>query len=1048
MAVCRGCGAQPREGARFCDSCGAALESCDSRAEYKQVTVLFTDVVRSMDIAAALDPERLREVMGEVFDLCARVVKRFGGTVDKFTGDGIMALFGAPAALEDHAYRACLAALDIQRDIERLAANVDSRNGVALQLRIGINSGAVIVGEISTGAAGYTAVGEHVGLAQRMESIAPPGGVMLGESTAKLVVGRVVMAEPELVQIKGLQTSIRARQLLPATLPAGDRPRDEPKLVGRTWELSALVAMIDQAVSGTGGLVGVVGPPGIGKSRLTREATTHATNQQIAVYTAYCESHTGDIAFRAASGLLRSVFGIEGLDDSATRAALRRRLSTADDTDITLLEDLLGIREHVARTLEVAPDARRRRVTGLLNTAALSRDAPAVVVVEDAHWIDPASEAMLADFASVLSQTWILMVVTYRPEYRGPLAQAVSGQRISLTPLRDAQTADLLDTIVGTDTSTIKLKAHIAVRADGNPFFAQEMVRDLSERGVLDGLPGRYVCQQDTTDIGIPATLQSTIAARIDRLDRRGKRTLNAAAVLGGRFGGNVLKRLLGEVDVAAAVNADLLEQVAYTPDPEYAFRHPLIRAVAYESQLRSDRCELHRQVAAAIASDETGTDRNAAMIAEHHEAAGDFADAFAWHMRAGDWFASRDVPAARSSWRRARDIADLLPIDIPGRTTMQIAARLPLTGSAWRVGAPVADTGYEELRLLAIESNDHNALAVAMIGQCAMLGLHDDLDTACALTAELVALVGSLDDADVVLAALTVSMYAIYQSGRMHALLDQSQRVIDMADGDKDKGTRFSTSPLATATVLRAIARIALGIPGWREDFADATALGRICDPTTLAIVLTYKYVFAIPAGVLVADDVALSETAELARAAERFGDDFTLSGTHLTRGITLACHDSTRNEAFEMLASATEAAAKDRFLTAAIPTADVQYARHLLRSGDTDSAIRLARRTAEDMFGSGNAIIAPQVTTVLVEALLHRSGGGDIDEASSAIARFAATSGGYTFQELPLLYQRALLEKARENATGYRDLRDDYRKIAHALRFEGHMASADAMD
>jgi len=187
--ACRTCGTEPREGARFCDGCGASVTEQDTRAEYKQVTVLFADVVHSMDIAAALGAERLREIMTELVNRCAAVVQHFGGTVDKFTGDGIMAVFGAPAALEDHAIRACLAALGIQEETTRLAAAVKDRDRIGVRLRVGLNSGQVIAGEIGSGALGYTAVGEQVGMAQRMESVAPPGGVMLSASTARLVEG-------------------------------------------------------------------------------------------------------------------------------------------------------------------------------------------------------------------------------------------------------------------------------------------------------------------------------------------------------------------------------------------------------------------------------------------------------------------------------------------------------------------------------------------------------------------------------------------------------------------------------------------------------------------------------------------------------------------------------------------------------------------------------------------------------------------------------------------------------------------------------------------
>src|SRR3984957_8479642 len=211
VAGCRTCGAEPLENARFCHACGAPVDESDTHAEYKQVTVLFADVVGSMDIASAVGAERLREIMTELVNRCSRVVGRYGGTVKKSTGDGIMAFLGAPAALEDHSLRACLAALGIQEEAKQLAAEVDD---VGLRMRIGLNSGEVIAGEIGSGALGYTAVGEQVGMAQRMESVAPPGGVMLSGSTARLVESAAVLGEPQLVRIKGAETPVPARQLL------------------------------------------------------------------------------------------------------------------------------------------------------------------------------------------------------------------------------------------------------------------------------------------------------------------------------------------------------------------------------------------------------------------------------------------------------------------------------------------------------------------------------------------------------------------------------------------------------------------------------------------------------------------------------------------------------------------------------------------------------------------------------------------------------------------------------------------------------------------
>jgi class 3 adenylate cyclase len=241
---CGSCGIKLPPNSKFCNECGAPITQVSRSAEYKQVTVLFADVVHSMEIAAAVGAERLREILAELADRCAVVIQRYGGTVDKFTGDGLMAVFGAPVALEDHAVRACLAALGVQEEAKRLAAGVQDRDGIDLRLRVGLNSGQVIAGEIGSGALGYTAVGVQVGMAQRMESVAPPGGVMLSASTARLVDGAAALGEPELVQIKGADEPVAAHRLL----GMGERHRAvgraESNLVGRRWEMAAVEGLL------------------------------------------------------------------------------------------------------------------------------------------------------------------------------------------------------------------------------------------------------------------------------------------------------------------------------------------------------------------------------------------------------------------------------------------------------------------------------------------------------------------------------------------------------------------------------------------------------------------------------------------------------------------------------------------------------------------------------------------------------------------------------------------------------------------------------------
>jgi class 3 adenylate cyclase len=320
--------------AKFCSECGTPVATAIRSAEYKQVTVLFADVVHSMDIAAAVGAERLREIMADLADRCAAVVKRYGGTVDKFTGDGIMAVFGAPVSLEDHAVRACLAALGVQEEAKRLAVGVHDRDGVDLRLRVGLNSGQVIAGEIGSGPFGYTTIGAQVGMAQRMEAAAPPGGVMLSASTARLVDDAATLGESELVQIKGADAPVPACQLL--SMGDGHRAvgRAESNLMGRRWEMAAVEGLLDRALDRHGAVVGVVGPPGIGKSRLVREVAAMAGRRGVEVFTTFCESHTSQVTFHAVARLLRAATGVEGLDAVTARVQVRAQVRDADPEDL------------------------------------------------------------------------------------------------------------------------------------------------------------------------------------------------------------------------------------------------------------------------------------------------------------------------------------------------------------------------------------------------------------------------------------------------------------------------------------------------------------------------------------------------------------------------------------------------------------------------------------------------------------------------------------------------------------------------------------------
>ncbi len=1015
--------------------------------------MLFADVVHSMDIAAAVGPERLREIMASLLERSTAVVKRYGGTVSQFTGDGIMAVFGAPVALEDHAVRACLSALGIQEEAARLAAEVKGRDGIEVRLRVGLNSGQVIAGEIGSGSFGYITIGEQVGMAQRMESVAPPGGVMLSASTARLVAGAADLGERELVHIKGTDQAVPVQRLLGMSDERRAVGTAESTLVGRRREMSALVGLLDQALVGRGAVAAVVGEPGIGKSRLVREVAAMAAARGVDVFSAFCESHTCQIAFHVVARLLRAACGIEGLDGEAARARARAQIPAADPEDALLLDDLLGIADSTAAIPAIDPDARRRRLTALLNGARLSRRRPVLYVIEDAHWIDDVSESMLTDFLKAIPRTPSLVLITYRPEYQGGLTRVADAHTIALAPLSDSEAAALVAQLLGPDRSVNALADRVAERATGNPFFAEELVRDLAERGVLRGEPGAYLSAAEFSEARVPATLHATIAARIDRLDPTAKRTLSAAAVVGSRFGVDLINVLGVEPAVADLLTAHLIDQVTSTGQPQYVFHHPLIRAVAYEAQLRSDRAELHRRLAAAINDREPeSADQNAALIAGHLEAAGDLTAAYGWHMRAAAWATNRDIAAARLSWQRAQMIADALPADLPDRSAMRIGPRTMLCGTAWRVHVNVAGQLFDELRELCAQAGDKASLAIGMAGLVVDHAHKDRMAEAAQLASEAMALAESVGDATLTVGLSFPLIYGKIESGDWCDVLRWSQAVIELADGDPSRGNFLVGSPLALAFASRGMARYFLGRPGWPEDLRRGLPMALHADPASYTGVVGYIYLLGIPFGVLRSDDRALQEIEDALQIAERSSDDVVVGFIRATLALALLHRQQPveRERGQQVGAATCEVFRDQRRNLCDLPIVEVYLAREKARGTDRDDAIVHMRATVDHLFRMRRLLLwGVPATGVLVEALLDRGAEGDVAEAEAAIERLATAPAdeGLVMREIWLLRLHALLARARGDDARYREYRDRYRDMAETLGFQGHSEWAAAM-
>jgi adenylate cyclase len=1043
---CRSCGNDLRAEARFCDVCGSPVSPTSATGEHKQVTVLFADVVGSMKLAAVLDAERFQELMNELFNRASAVVQRYQGTVDKFTGDGLMALFGAPVALEDHALRACIAALEIQSVTNELAAEVLHADGIALQLRVGLNSGVVIVGEIGSGPGRYTAIGHPVGMAQRMEAAAPAGGVLCSLSTARLVEDATRLGAVEYVAVKGADAPVPARQLLTVESDRMVLGRNEGQMLGRDLELDWLRNVF---TANRGCRVGIEGEPGLGKSRLISEFTAIAASRDVDTVVARCEAHTTTIAFHALSRLLRAMFNVDGLSDAEARERTIAEYGgrqTQHSADARILFEAMGIAHTNAPPLQVSVDGRRRRLVEVMAQAVLARSRRTVFVLEDVHWIDAPSDEVLADFAATLNVTTSMFVATYRPEFHGALHHN-SGQTITLQPLTDATAVRLIGQLLGDDSSLEGLAERIADVAAGNPFFIEEIVRDLAGRGVLAGSRGSYRLIGDVDEIAVPATVQAVLAARIDRLTTETKAVLNAAAVIGTHFDVDTLHALVSETEpahLAEMVSAELIDQTEFVPQQRYCFHHPLVRTVAYESQLGATRVQTHNRLAAAIeARDPAAADENAALIATHLEAAGELAAAFRWHMRAAEWLRPRDLPAARTEWERARRIADRLPDDHDEVIAMRIAPRTLLMSTAFYVGGDVdTDKHFREFRDLAMQTGDLRSLAIGMAGRIWSLTVGDlRVPEAAALAAELDEMVSRIDcDAATKSIILNAVAFGRFANCEFDAALRDIDAIMALAH-------EVPMAEVAAADGLRGVIEMCLGDNehGWQV-LREGTDQARALHPVRYAAVLHYSGTMAA-LGMCRTDDL-LDDTRDALRRAESFGDIFGIIAAQWAYGtVLLRAENASHDAAIAVLDGVRASIQKHKVMAFPLASIRADLAMHAARSGLRDEAIDELRASVLEQMTSGSLVVVGCPCEALVELLLDRGGIDDCAEAHRIVDEWQARRPGIPALDLWWLKSQALLAKAEGDSACYAELANQYLSLCEKVDARGRLAEARRM-
>ena len=739
-AACPACGAVLQTGYKFCDSCGTLLETPAPavarfasprlytpqhlaqkilsekgvlEGERKQVTVLFADIRGSMELLADRDPEDARRILDPVVERMMEAVHRYEGTVNQVMGDGIMALFGAPLAHEDHAVRACHAALRMQESVGRYAEELRRTQGIDVLIRVGLNSGEVVVRAIDNDLhMDYSAVGQTTHLAARMEQTATPGTIQLTEASVRLAEGFIEVASRGPLAVKGLAAPIEvfqlvgtgyARRRLQVTAARGLTP-----FVGRDFELDTLSKALEQARQGRGRTVAISGEPGVGKSRLFWEFTHSHHTEGCLVLEAISVSYGKATPYLPVIDLLKTYFRFDerdGTDEAGHK--IQDRLSTlglAHFTDLAALRALFNLPVTDPQWQTLDPPHRRQRTLQAIQRLFVreSQLQPVVLIFEDLHWVDSETQALLESLRGGIPATRILLLVNYRPEYQPGWSARSGFVELGIEPLETASAEECVSAVLGSDPSVEPLRSILLARAEGNPFFLEESVRSLSESGVLEGATGRYRLVRPLTAIQVPATIQAIIAARMDRLPPEEKRLVQCASAIG-KFVPVPLLELVAEMPdevlqrgLAHLQSADFLFSSSLYPEIEYSFKHALTYEVAYTSLLHGQRRALHLRIVEALEKlTGEGTNDRVEQLAHHAFRAEAWEKALAYCRRSGERAAARPAPReAAAYFEQALAAGARLP---ESRETIEVAIdlRFELRNALFALGELERIDGY-----------------------------------------------------------------------------------------------------------------------------------------------------------------------------------------------------------------------------------------------------------------------------------------------------------------------------------------------------------------
>lgn len=740
---CPACGHPIRPESRFCGQCGTELDrgpgaEIDTRqllralsasgGEYKRLTILFADIRDSTRLIDSLgDPELAMRQLDPLIASMKEAVHRFGGIVNKVQGDGVMALFGAPQPHEDHAVRGCLAALEMHDAI--------SRHDSSVRIRIGIHTGDVVVQAVQNSIyQTYDASGVNVHLAKRVEEIADGGGTVVTKPTYAEAMQFVTADALGTRSIRGISAPIELFKLTGlVNARASNIFRGRGRLntlIGRGEQIAALDNALHASAAGDGRVVGIVGEAGVGKSRLSFEFAESCRHKGIQVYEARVLAHGRATPFQPVLELLRDVFQLHANDppdQSRQRITdlLKARGNCAQYIPVVL--DFMGLQDPARSPSKQDASVRKHRLLAFVREFVRTRPGttPTIIVVEDLHWIDKASEEYVEALVEAVAGSNTMLLLNFRPDYRAPWMKQSHYREISVEPLEGKQAQELLAELLGADSSLSRLSDNISERAQGNPFFLEELVQSLVEHGDFEGQLGAYRLRGDIEASTLPPTVQAVVAARIDGLPDRLRRTLQSAAVIGREFSTGVLQHVSDLTSQQASDILSLLQKAKFvhqlppTSRGMYAFRHPLIQEVAYQSLLKRRRRELHRRVAQAIAL-QFGEPRgeHEGLIAFHLEQAGDRLPAAQAHARSALWLGARDRKQVLATWMRVRELL----VELPSAAEvdyLRMMACGQIVNFGWSEGLSEdqARTCFEEANKIALASGNLRASAMLHAG-------------------------------------------------------------------------------------------------------------------------------------------------------------------------------------------------------------------------------------------------------------------------------------------------------------------------------------------